>query len=492
MVVEQAATPGGKMREVPVGDARIDGGPTVLTMRWVFEEIFDSVGASLDDLLTLQPAEILARHAWSAEERLDLFADPQRSAEAIGAFAGADEAAGYLKFCAAAKEVYETLEGPFMRNENPSPLSLIRHSGIKGLGRLSRIRPFDTLWKALGESFRDPRLRQLFGRYATYCGSSPFTAPATLMLVAHVEQAGVWLVEGGMFRIAEALEKLARARGASFRFGSPVREIVIGRQGVAGLELADGERLQADAVIVNADAAAVAQGLFGQAASAGAPKLPRKERSLSALTWAVHARTAGFPLLRHSVFFSDDYKAEFDDLFGRQRLPRKPTVYVCAQDRDEGTMSDPQGPERLLCLVNAPATGDVHDFSDSEIAPCQESAFRLLQRCGLEVDLRPETARATSPTEFERLFPGTGGALYGPATHGWRASFRRPGPRTKVPGLYLAGGSIHPGPGVPMAALSGRLAAQSVLTDLGSTRPSRPAAISGGTSTRSAATDAVA
>ena len=492
MVLEQTATPGGKMREVAVGDARIDSGPTVLTMRWVFDELFAAVGASLDDHLTLRPAEILARHAWSAEERLDLFADPQRSADTIGSFAGAAEAEGYLRFCAAAQEVYETLEAPFMRSENPSPLSLVRHSGLKGLGRLTRIRPFDSLWKVLGESFRDPRLRQLFGRYATYCGSSPFAAPATLMLVAHVEQAGVWLVEGGMYRVAEALEKLARKQGAVFRFGTSVREILIDHHGVAGIELADGERLEANAVIVNADAAAVAQGLFGKAVRPGAPKLPRMERSLSALTWSIHAQTSGFPLLRHSVFFSDDYKAEFDDLFGRQRLPQKPTVYVCAQDRDEDTTPDPEGPERLLCLVNAPATGDVHQFKDSEIAPCQESAFRLLQRCGLEVALRPETTKTTSPTEFERLFPGTGGALYGPATHGWRASFRRPAPRTRIPGLYLAGGSIHPGPGVPMAALSGRLAAQSLLTDIASTRPSRPAATSGGTSTPSAATDAAA
>ncbi|GAC1485096.1 MAG: hypothetical protein NVS2B11_10880 [Acetobacteraceae bacterium] len=160
-----------------------------------------------------------------------------------------------------------------------------------------------------------------------------------------------------------------------------------------------------------------------------------------------------------------------------------PTVYVCAQDRDD-TDARPSGPERLLLLVNAPATGDRNPFPSAEIDQCRDQALSLLRRCGLE--LRPTAAglSPTSPADFHRLFPGTGGALYGPAVHGPMATFRRPGRRTALPGIYLAGGSTHPGAGVPMAALSGRLAASAVMADLGSTRPSRATAMSGGTSTR--------
>ena len=217
-VVEAATSPGGKMRELLVDGARIDAGPTVFTMRWVFDAIFAEIGATLSERLTLRPVDTLARHAWSRSERLDLFADIDRSAEAIGGFAGPREADGYVKFCRRAGAVYATLREPFIASSRPSPVDLVRRAGLAGLGDLARISPFTTLWRALGDHFRDPRLRQLFGRYATYCGSSPFDAPATLMLVAHVEQDGVWLVEGGMHRLAATLAEAARAHGASFRF----------------------------------------------------------------------------------------------------------------------------------------------------------------------------------------------------------------------------------------------------------------------------------
>jgi len=479
-VLERASRPGGKMRSVSVDGLAVEAGPTVFTMRWVFDEIFSECGACLDDRVALAPAAILARHAWGPEGHLDLFADPRASRDAIGRFAGAREAEGYDRFRARAEAVYRTLEAPFIRGQRPSPVGLTRRAGLTGLGDLWRIQPFTTLWSALGEYFADPRLRQLFGRYATYCGASPYRAPATLMLVAHVESQGVWHVAGGLSALARAVADLAVARGARLRTDAPVARIVTDRSGVVGVDLADGERIPADAVICNADAAALADGLFGAPAAKAAERVAPAERSLSAVTLCMNARAEGFPLLRHTVFFSGDYAAEFDAL-ARGRLPADPTVYVCAQDRGDGAPEN-SGPERLLCLVNAPAGGA---FSPSEIAPCKTALHRRLKACGLSLTETPATV-TTGPAEFGALFPGTGGALYGRASHGWMASFRRPGARTAIPGLYLAGGSVHPGPGVPMAAQSGRLAADSLLADRAtaraSTRRSAGAATSGGTS----------
>ncbi len=485
-VVERAAGPGGKMREVDVAGARIDAGPTVLTMRWVFDEIFSSAGTSLESHLKLRAADILARHHWSAEERLDLFADIERSADAIGAFAGPREAERYRQFCDRARRVYEALDSSFLRAEQPTPFSLVQNSGAAGLTGLLSGSPFSTLWRQLGRHFHDPRLRQLFGRYSTYCGSSPYQAPAMLMLIAHVEQRGVWFVEGGMHRIAVALADLAARRGAVFRYGSEAADITVKDGRVAAVTLATGERFDADTVVVNADIGAIANGLLGKAVTGAAPGIRPDERSLSAVTWSLVARTAAFPLIRHNVFFSNAYEREFDDIFQRGSLPSKPTVYVCAQDRADPGDAVPEGFERLFCLVNAPATGDSHEFGASEIEQCEKRTFAAIERCGLRIDRRPQASLVTTPNDFNRLYPGTGGALYGRAIHGWQASFRRPGSRTRIDGLYLAGGSTHPGAGIPMAALSGRLAAASILADSVSTSSSRPMATRGGISTRSA------
>ncbi|EWY39512.1 CrtD protein [Skermanella stibiiresistens SB22] len=495
-VVERADRPGGKMREIEVGGAKLDAGPTVFTLRRIFDDIFAEAGTDLDHHVTLRPAGVLARHAWTDGSRLDLFADRERSADAIGAFAGAREADGFRRFQAEAARTWRTLESSFIRSAEPSVGGLVGAVGLRGLGDLWRIRPFETLWKALGDYFKDPRLRQLFGRYATYCGSSPFLAPATLMLVAHVEQEGVWLVDGGMARLAEALAGLAAERGAVFRYGAEVRSVEVTGGRASGVTLASGERIEADAVVVNADPAALASGMLGRTAAGAVPKIDPNARSLSAITWSLLAEAEGFPLARHTVFFSDDYAAEFADILDRSRPPRSPTVYVCAQDRDDDGTA-PGGPERLFCLINAPAIGDTHPFDATEIDQCATRTFGILERCGLRVTTRPDRMVAASPRDWNRLFPATGGALYGPASHGWKTSFSRPTARSRIPGLYLAGGGIHPGPGVPMVALSGRMAAEAVTRDLapglaspltgsrrsGSTAPSPKTATPGGMST---------
>ena len=271
-VLEKAPTPGGKMRQILVDGASIDAGPTVLTMRWIFEEIFHDAGTSLEAHVGLQPAHTLARHAWSETERLDLHADLEQTIDAIGVFAGAREAAGYRAFAARAGEMFRTLDKPFIRAQRPRLDQLVSSFGLFGLGSLRRISPFNILWAALGEHFHDPRLRQLFGRYATYCGSSPFLAPATLMLVAHVEREGVWLVDGGMYALATAIARLAATKGVTFRYGSTVTEIVRDRSAIAGVTLDTGERLPGEAIVLNADVGALTSGLFGGALTDAAPK----------------------------------------------------------------------------------------------------------------------------------------------------------------------------------------------------------------------------
>lgn len=483
-VVEAAEGPGGKLRQLVVDGAPIDSGPTVFTLRWVFDELLASVGTSLEAELRIRKLPVLARHWWEDGGTLDLHADPARSFDAVASFAGAAEARRFQGFCAQAQALYRTLERPYMRTAAPSMAGLSMGLGLRGMGVLASIGPLHSLWRSLGRHFTDPRLRQLFARYATYTGSSPWQAPATLMLIAQVELDGVWSIDGGMHALARCLERLARQRGATFRYRSACERIDVHAGRVRGVTLASGETLQADSVVFNGDAAALRHGLLGEGVRRAVPRRS-PPRSLSAITWSVHAPTRGIELDRHNVFFRADYASEFTDIFQRGRLPQAPTVYVCAQDRGAGEPA-PEGSERLLCLVNAPAARDTpnsQELTPEAIEQCETTSFSLLRRCGLKITASHPPAIRTTPQDFHRLFPATGGALYGQATHGWTAAFSRPGASTPVAGLFLAGGSVHPGPGVPMAALSGLRAAEALMASPALTRWCPPVATSGGTST---------
>lgn len=486
IVLEREARPGGKARTVDVAGRAVDVGPTVLTMRWVFDALFERAGRKLDDAVRLDAADVVARHGFPGGEVLDLFSDVDRSAAAVERFAGARDADGYRRFAAYSAKIAEVVREPFLCSERPSIAGLVARAGKMGLSALGKIDAHRSMWKALGSFFDDPRLVALFGRYATYVGSSPFEAAATFNLIAHVERESVCTVEGGMSHLAAVVADLAHDLGVELRYDQRVREVLVegGRAtGVLVEDLATGARdlVRAQAVVVNADVSTLASGALGPAAAASVKAVPRDKRSLSALTWAVVGRASGVPLVHHNVFFSRDYPAEFDAMFRRGELAAEPTVYVCAQDRPGRDTKAPDGDERFFVIVNAPAVADGAPLTNEEVERCERSMLSVLARAGLT--LSPRATVVTTPSRFERLAPGTGGAIYGEAAHGAFAPLARPASRTKLPGLYLAGGSVHPGPGVPMASLSGSLCAKAVLADLASTARSRTVAMAGSTST---------
>ncbi len=461
-VLERQGVPGGKMRELTVNGRGIDSGPTVLTMRHVFDELFCAAGFRLEDRLTLSRSDILARHSWLDGSRFDLYADPERSAAGIEALAGPRDAAGYIAFARETEKLFTLLDATFMRRERPGLVGLARALGVGGLRGLWSSQPFSSLWTMAGRYFEDPRLRQLFGRYATYCGSSPFAAPATLMLIAHAERSGVWCVQGGMQRLAEALADAATESGAEIRYETPVERIVVRRGQTRGVMLEQDEFIAADAVVFNGDVQALGRGLLGDGVRRAAPRPFAGPRSLSALTWSAVTPASGFPLAYHTVLFGRDYAKEFRELFTEQLMPQSPTIYICSQDLGPGTSSPRDGEGRRFVLVNAPP----RNLSDRERDAARRRVSDHLAAHGVHLDLCDPATRETGPEDFDRLFPGSDGALYGWPTHGWSGSFRRHGSRSRIPGLYLAGGSVHPGPGIPMVAISGRLAAASVRQDL--------------------------
>jgi 1-hydroxycarotenoid 3,4-desaturase len=277
--------------------------------------------------------------------------------------------------------------------------------------------------------------------------------------------------------------------GVRFRYGAPVREILVENGRAAGVTLQDGERISAGAVVCNADPAAIGAGRFGRSARRATSAIPPRRRSLSAMVWTGRAQTSGF-----RWFVTTCSSRTITRPSSRRSppggLPTRPASMSARKDRDAGAgdiTTAANGGERLQIIVNAPASGDGDGFTQTEIETCTQRMVERVSRAGLSLDLAPSTV-LTTPAGFESLFPSTGGALYGPASHGWAASFRRQGSRTRIPGLYCAGGSTHPGAGVPMAALSGRLAVECLLRDRDSTSRWRRTAMPGGISTRPART----
>ncbi len=475
-VLEAAAKPGGKIRTRASAAGPVDTGPTVLTLRPVFEALFDDVGLRLEEHVTLEAEPVVARHFWPCGARLDLFDDPERSAEAIASLSGARSARQFRRFHAETRRLIAAFDRPVMQNARPDIRAIaVRLAADPAL--LRAMAPLSSLAGKLARRFDDPRLAQLFGRYATYVGGMPAAVPALLALVWQAEAQGVWRVRGGMHALAEAMAAAAASLGARILCDTPVRRIEPGPVVILG----DGERLAAERVVFNGDPRALRAGHLGPLVRDAVPETAVAPRSLSAEVWAFAARAEGVDLHHHNVFFGADPATEFGPL-AADDAPRDPTVYVCAQDRGTGCV--PPSLERFETIVNAAPLSP-----SEEPIPCFDRTIPLLASRGLAFAPAPDPAAArTTPTEWARLYPGSLGSLYGRSPAGMMAAFRRPAARTALPGIYLAGGGAHPGPGVPMAALSGRHAAEAIAQDRISTSTCRPTAMPGGMSTGSATT----
>jgi 1-hydroxycarotenoid 3,4-desaturase len=475
-VLERHSWPGGKLRALPSAAGPVDAGPTVLTLRPVFDDLFQAAGANLADHLALHAEPLLARHFWPDGSRLDLFADPEASAAAVRGFAGPRAEAEFRAFSAWARRLYQAFDAPMIRAASPS-LARLAATALARPRLLPALLPGRTLAAALARRFADPRLRQLFGRYATYVGGSPYESPAVLGLIWHSEAQGVWRIEGGMRRLAQALKALAEKLGAEFRMGLGAARIET--EGARAAIAENGERFPADWIVFNGDPRALSQGLLGPGAEAALPRRATEPRSHSAYVWSFAARAEGADLAHHNVFFGPDYASEFADL-ASGRPPGAPTLYVCAEDRGTGRAAPET--ERFEIIMNGPPLA----LGPAEEEPsCRTRTFPSLAAMGLRFAPSPPPQALTTPLGFETLFPCSGGAIYGRSPHGLLAPFLRPRAKTRVPGLYLAGGGAHPGAGLPMAALSGKHAAEAILADRASTYPFRPAAMPGGISTGS-------
>lgn len=488
-VFERHAGPGGKMRTLPTVAGPVDAGPTVLTMKPVFDQLFADVGARLADHVTLRQEPLLARHFWTDGTTLDLMSDTAASTRNVGVAFGPRAASEFTRFCERAKTLFDNFDAPMMQTSAPSLASLTR-TVLQKPALIRAMAPHQTLAQMLRAQFSEPKLAQLFARYATYVGGIPNEAPAILGLIWEAERRGVWHVEGGMHRLAVAIEGLARRKGAQFHYDAHVTRIETSQGRPCAIHTQAG-RVAVDAVLFNGDPRALSQGMLGEALTGAVTQTAVGPRSLSAQVQTFAAEVGpDIPLAAHNVFFADDPAQEYAPL-SHGKLQTDPTLYICAQDRFGG--ASPIGPERFEIILNAPplsaprtASGspDLQDPTPSsqESDQCQTLIFKRLAAFGLHFSPAPNLTSLTGPHNFDALFPGSSGSLYGRSPAGMMAAFARPTARTKIPGLYLVGGGTHPGAGVPMATLSALHAAEAMSKDLCLTSTSPLAAMPGGTS----------
>lgn len=456
-VLEKNPSVGGKMSEVRAEGFRFDTGPSVMTMKHVFEDLFHTAGKQMEDYLTFMPIDPLNRYFFSDGSRLDLNRDLPQTIEQIRRLEPRD-VEGYLAYTAHAAKIHRITSPIFTYGPPPSAASFLKVSPLDMLA----VDPFHTLQWDIERYVRHPKMRQLLGRFSTYVGSSPYLSPAALAVIAHVElNEGVWYPKGGIYEIARAYEKLARELGVDVRLNAQVKEVKLNGKQIAGILLEDGEFLSADTVVSNIDVTTTYELINSPLAEARRRKLYKQAPSSSGQILLLGVEGNYPDLVHHNILFSSDYKREFQQLFGENRIPDEPTVYVCITSKSDPDHA-PEGCENWFVMINCPPLDlDPQKKAENEAA-VTELLLDRLAAFGFDVRNKIRYQKLLNPRYLQQRTGAFRGSIYGISFNDRFAPFKRPHNRSEIQGLFFAGGSTHPGGGVPMVTLSGKLAAQMV------------------------------
>ena len=452
-VLERLPQFGGKLATYSRDGYHFELGPSLLTWPRVIDDVFRLAGTSLADEVQLVRLAQPFRYFWPGNGGTATFHDdPVATAQSLDGMSpgSGDE---YLRFLRHSRKIWEVSERTFFAGPMTGPLSLLRR--MRSPRDFVAIDARRTLWKASKKHFGDPRMHQWLGRYATYSGSSPFESPATLSCIPALEaDQGSWYVRGGLGALRDAIVAVADRVGVRLQAGVDVTGVVTKRGRVTGIRTAQGQEIGAEIVVANVDAEHLYGDLLPQ--SRRLKKVRKAGRSTSGIVVLVGATGKTEGIAHHNVWFSKDYRREFDEM-KRGVLPAEPTIYACVSSVTDSTQAPTNG-ENWFILVNAPAGLEV----DEEVA---SRLLDELARRGPDLRGRAEFVEMLSPKDFETRYRSSGGAIYGTSSNGMRAAFRRPVNVGPVKGLYLVGGSSHPGGGLPMVTTSAR-----IVSDLISTR----------------------
>lgn len=461
-VLEKNESPGGKVNYVEAQGFRFDTGASLLTMKHVFAELFEFCGKRLEDYLTLVRLEPVCRYFWSDGTRFDASDKLEKTERQIAAIEPCD-VENFRAFLADSRRKYEVAERTFLKHNLNELPNLIRFGHFRDLWTISALRSLDSLVRSY---FKSPKFRQLFNRYATYNGSSPYRTPATFSLISFVEFGlGAWYPLGGIYQIPKALVKLGAELGVKFHTGCEVEKILVENGRAKGVLLKNGQTFSGDFIIANSDAIETYRRLIDENARKvfTNKRLNKIEPSCSGFVLLLGTNKKFDQLAHHNIFFSDNYKAEFDSIFRELRPAENPTIYICATSRTDASQA-PQNCENLFVLINAPYTSSRTDW-EKEAQSYRNLIIKKLEECGLDgLEKSVIFEQIITPENFRDKYRANRGSIYGVSSNGIFSAFLRPPNKAKdIENLYFVGGTTHPGGGMPLVLLSGKIVCDLIL-----------------------------
>lgn len=452
-VYEANAYPGGKLSAFRSGGFRFDAGPSLFTMPHYVDELFTLAGKNPKEAFSYEKLETVCRYFYEDGTRINAWANRDKLAEEI-ALKTKDPASAVHQFLDYSARIYAITHAIFLEKSLHRLRSFLNWETLKAVFRFPKIDPFRSMNAANTNFFKDDKTIRFFNRYATYNGSSPYKAPATLNVIPHLEQHfGAYFPKGGMVAITQSLVTLAENLGVKFNYNARVEEILVEDKKVKGIRL-NGENIPADRVISNMDIwFTYCQLLKNEVAP---KRILSQERSSSALIfyWGIQAE---FPELDlHNIFFSEDYKKEFAAIWEQQAVDDDPTIYINISAKYQ-TEDAPKGAENWFVMINVPA--NTGQNWDKLIAEARKNIIQKLSRM-LNRDIAPliVSEEILDPRSIEHKTASYQGSLYGTSSNNQFAAFlRHANFSSKIKELYFVGGSVHPGGGIPLALLSAKI-----------------------------------
>ena len=450
-VFEKNEHPGGKLSQFEVDGFRFDMGPSLFTLPQLVTELFELHGKKASDYLDVVELDMTCNYFFPDGTNLRAWSDRDRFVEEV-ANAGF-EAQVLENYLERQSFLYRFTSNFFLFNSIHKPSTYVGEAGRRSLKALHRLDAFTTMHARNERTFGKTNLTQLFDRYATYNGSDPHRAPATLNMIAHLEHnMGAFFPKNGMYGIVSALVKLAQEVGIAFHYNSKVTGLKLTKDKVEGI-FVESEFHPAELVVNDTDIAYFYQHILPKPNML--KRLMRRERSSSALIfyWGVKGSSN---LDVHNILFSSDYRAEFEGLFKQKRLANDLTVYIFISKKVVETDA-PEGCENWFVMVNAPE--HVGQNWEEETARAREIVLKKMEaHLGYSIENQIKNEKVVTPAEIESRTASVHGSLYGHSSNSAFAAFlRHPNFSRRYKNLYFVGGSVHPGGGIPLCLASAKI-----------------------------------